>query len=97
MRDIATLNHGGSTELLIATTGRHGIYRCGSTGWEPVFKDACNVLEIEADSTPGNTGVVWAIINGRLYTATERMIPGMSPAGRSEQERHSGRHPLRSS
>jgi len=64
--DIATWNDGGSTELLIATDGGAGIYRCGLSGWEPVFKSPCHAAAIEADLSPGNAGVAWAIIDGRV-------------------------------
>ncbi len=66
VRDIATYNNGGSTELLIATAGRHAVYRCGHSRWEPAADGPCSAVELEVDRTPGQAGLVWLVADGRL-------------------------------
>lgn len=66
VRDVAAANIRGSTELLICTTGHQSLYRCGPRQWEPAVAGAGSIGEIEADLTPGNTGTIWAIGEGRL-------------------------------
>lgn len=68
VRDIATCGSAGSTELFIAVTGRHAVYRCGPDTWEPMMEGPCADIELEADRTPGNAGMLWAVKDGRLFT-----------------------------
>jgi photosystem II stability/assembly factor-like uncharacterized protein len=66
VRDITAYDNGGSTELLIATAGRHAVYRCGQSRWEPAADGPCSTVEVEVDRTAGHSGLVWLVVDGRL-------------------------------
>jgi photosystem II stability/assembly factor-like uncharacterized protein len=68
VQDITAYDHAGTTEILIATSGRHAVYRLTASTWETVFQTADNGQAVTADLCPSNNGLIWAIIDHKVYT-----------------------------